>query len=170
MKSPKRQRQAGFTLIELIVTVAIVAVLGSIAIAQMRDFTRRANISELVMAVSKCKNAVTENYLTLERVPDPGGWGCESSTPVSPYSGHMQTSSDGAIRISIANLDRLVNGQYVYLVPVHSDGVTPMNTTIDLGKPVRNWACGSDWQPVRNALPGNCHTDTTAIAAGSDFN
>ena len=170
MRSPPRRRQAGFTLIELIVSVAIVGVLGSVAIAQMRDYTRRAKISELVMAVTKCKNTVAESYLTLERVPDAGTWGCESTTPVSPYSGAVQTSSDGAIRISIKNLDRLVNDQYVYMVPVRGDGTTPMTTVNDLGRPVRQWACGSDWQPVRNSLPANCRTDTTAIAAGSDFN
>ena len=82
----------------------------------------------------------------------------------------MPTSSDGAIRISIKNLDRLVNDQYVYMVPVRGDGTTPMTTVNDLGRPVRQWACGSDWQPVRNSLPANCRTDTTAIAAGSDFN
>jgi type IV pilus assembly protein PilA len=146
-----------------------VGVLGSIAIAQMRDYTRRAKISELVMAVTKCKNTVSEGYLTLENAPDAGGWGCESSTPVSPFSGAVQTSSDGAIRVSINNLDRLVNGQYVYLVPILGGG-TPMNTTSHLGRPVRQWACGSDWQPVRNSLPSNCRTDTTAIAAGSEFN
>jgi type IV pilus assembly protein PilA len=170
MRSPPRRKQAGFTLIEIIVSVAIVAVLGSIAIAQLRDYTRRAKISELVMAVTNCKNTVSESYLTLDRAPDAGAWGCESTTPVSPYSGAVQTSADGAIRISINNLDRLVNGQYVYMVPVRSDGLTPMSTTNDLGRPVRQWACGSDWQPVRNALPANCRMDTTAIAASSDFN
>jgi type IV pilus assembly protein PilA len=170
MRSPQRRRQGGFTLIEIIVSVAIIGVLGSISLAQVRDYTRRAKISELVMAVTKCKNTVAENYLTLESAPEAGTWGCESRTPVSPYSGAVQTSADGAIRISISNLDRLVNGQHVYLVPVRSDGTTPMNTTIDLGRPVRHWACGSDWQPVRNSLPSNCRTDTTAIAAGSDFN
>jgi type IV pilus assembly protein PilA len=155
--------------VEVIVTVAIVAVLGSIAMAQIRDYTRRARISELVMQVSKCKNQVSEGYLTLDSAPDAGAWGCESSAPASAYSGPVQTSSDGAVRISINNLDGLVNGQYVYLVPVHNDGSTPMNTVADLGRPVRQWACGSDWLPVRNALPSNCRTDTTAIAASSDF-
>ena len=170
MRPPQRRRQAGFTIIELIISVGIVTVLGSIALAQVRDYTRRAKISELVMAVTKCKNTVAESYLTLEQIPGAGTWGCESATPVSPYSGAVQTSSDGAIRIGINNLDRLVNGQYVYMVPVRSDGTTPMSTTNDLGRPVRQWACGSDWQPVRNSLPSNCRADTTAIAAASDFN
>lgn len=170
MKSPKRRRQAGFTLIELIISVAIAAVLGSIAIAQMRDYTRRAKISEVMMAATKCKNSVAESYLTMERAPEPGTWGCESATPTTRFSGVVQTSSDGAIRIGIQNLDGLVNGQYVYLIPMRSDGSTPMNTVAHLGEPVRNWACGSDWLPVLNALPTSCRADTTAIAAGSDFN
>ncbi|MBC7941401.1 MAG: prepilin-type N-terminal cleavage/methylation domain-containing protein [Chitinophagaceae bacterium] len=169
MRSPQRRRQAGFTIVELIVSMAIVAVLGSIAIAQMRDYSRRAQISELVMAVGVCKNAVTEGYLTLQNAPDPGRWGCEAATAVTKYGGAIQTSTDGAIRITINNLDGLVNGRHVYMVPVLGGG-TPMSTNVHLGQPVRQWACGSDWQPVRNALPATCRTDTTAIAAGSDFN
>lgn len=168
MRRKVRRPQHGFTLVELIVTIAIVGVLASIGLAQYRDYTRRAKISELVMAVGKCKNTVAENYLMLDRAPDPGTWGCESATPVSHYGGAVQTSADGAIRISIANLDGLVNGQYVYLIPVKSDGATPMVTPNDLGRDVRQWACGSDWQPVRNALPGNCRVDTTAHSS-SDF-
>lgn len=161
-----RRGQGGFTLVELIVTVMIVAVLGSISLAKYRDYTRRAKISELVMAVGKCKNMVAESYLVLDVAPDAGTWGCESTAPVSPYGGAVQTNSDGAIRIVIQNLDALVNGQHVYMVPVKADGATPMVTPNDLGRGVRQWACGSDWQPVRNALPGNCRTDTTAIASG----
>jgi type IV pilus assembly protein PilA len=170
MTRPSKRQQAGFTLVELIVTVAIVAVLASIALAQMRDYTRRARLSEVMMAATKCKNTVTENYLTADRAPAAGAWGCESSTPTTRYAGIVQTSSDGAIRIAVQNMDGLVNGQFVYLVPVRGDVSTPMNTVAHLGQPVRNWACGSDWLPVLNALPPNCRTDTTAIAAGSDFN
>lgn len=169
MRPPQRRRQAGFTIVELIVSMAIVAVLGSIAIAQMRDYSRRAQISELVMAVGTCKNSVTEGYLSRDNAPEAGRWGCESATPSSRYAGQVETSADGAIRIAINNLDGLVNGRHVYLVPVLGGG-TPMSTNIHLGQPVRQWACGSDWQPVRNALPANCRTDTTAIAASSDFN
>jgi type IV pilus assembly protein PilA len=164
MRSRPRKRQQGFTLIEVIITVGVVAILGSIAIAQMRDYTRRAKISEVMLALSRCKNTVTENYLTLDSAPAAGSWGCEGGGG-SQYAGTIQTSSDGVIRVPIANLDSLVNGQYIYLVPAHSSGAG-MVTPADLGKGVANWICGSDWLPVRNALPVNCRADTTTFASG----
>ncbi|MEJ8835646.1 pilin [Ramlibacter sp. AN1133] len=159
----QRQRQRGFTLIELIISVCITAILGSIAIAQMRDYTRRAKVSEVMMALGTCKNRVMENYLMLDTAPEPGRWGCEGNG-ASYYAGAIETSSDGVIRVPINNLDGLMNGRYIHLVPAKSDGVTGMNTTTDLGKGIRNWICGSDWQPVRNALPANCRSDTSSFA------
>lgn len=163
-----QRRQSGFTLLELIITVAIVAILGSIAIAQMRDYTRRASISEVVMAISKCKNTVAENYLTLDSAPAPGRWGCETATGEGKYAGKIETSSNGVIRVAIKDLDRVVNGQYVYLIPAKFQGNAPMTTPDDLGRGVSAWICGSDWMVVRNALPANCRTDTTTFAS-QDF-
>ena len=164
MRSIARKRQQGFTLVELIISVCIVAILGSIALAQMRDYTRRAKISEVVMALSRCKNTVTENFLTLDSAPAPGRWGCEGGGS-SYYAGAIQTSSDGVIRVPIANLDGLMNGQFIYLVPAKADGSTPLVAPADLGKGVSSWICGSDWSPVRNALPVNCRTDTTTFSS-----
>ncbi|MDB5857861.1 MAG: tfp pilus assembly protein major pilin PilA [Ramlibacter sp.] len=167
MRSMARKRQKGFTLVELIISVCIVAILGSIALAQLRDYTRRAKLSEVMMAVSRCKNTVTENFLTLDTAPQPGRWGCEGGGG-SYYAGNIETSSDGVIRVPIANLDRLMNGQYIYLVPARADGATPMAAPGDLGKGISSWICGSDWSPVRNALPVNCRIDTTTFAS-QDF-
>jgi type IV pilus assembly protein PilA len=160
----KQRRQDGFTLVEMIIAVCIVAILGSIALAQMRDYTRRARISEVVMASNGCKTAISENYLVRDSTPNPGSWGCESPNSGTNYAGAVQTSSDGVIRVMIQNLDGLVNGRYVYLIPTRTDGAF-MVTPNDLGTSVRGWTCGSDWQPVRNALPSNCHTDTTGVAS-----
>lgn len=167
--SSQRRRQKGFNLVELIITMCIGSVLASIAIAQMRDFTRRAKVSEVVLATTGCKNSVAENYLLLESAPAPGSWGCEGGTGRSKYAGAVQTSSDGVIRVAINNLDGLVNGQFVYLVPMKADGTTPMTTPADFGRNVRRWLCGSDWQPVRNALPADCRNDTTGFSS-QDFN
>jgi type IV pilus assembly protein PilA len=160
-----RSRQAGFTTVELMVTVAIAGILGSVALSSTRDYTRRARISEVVLASNTCKNVVSENYLAREDAPDAGTWGCETSVTPTKYAGSIQTSSDGVIRVAITNMDGLINGQHVYLVPMLSDQTTAMITPDHLGRNVGSWMCGSDWKPVRNALPANCRNDTTVYSS-----
>jgi type IV pilus assembly protein PilA len=166
-KSPngagRRRRARGFTLVELIVAVAVIGVLASIAFSSYRNYARRAKMSEVVLASSACKNTITESYTLLQDPPDAGSWGCESAAATKKHVGHIQTSSDGVIRLAIANMDGLVNGQYLYLVPAKSDG-TAMITPDDLGVSVKQWICGSDWMPVRNSSPANCRADTTTYS------
>ena len=157
--------QAGFTLIELMIAVAIVGILAGIALGQWRDYTRRARMSEVVLAATNCKTRIGESYLSLTGAPSSGSeWGCDSG-PGTQYVGAMQASPNGVIRVTIRNLDPAVNGLYVHLVPMHADGATPMTAVADLGSAVGQWLCGSDAQPVRNALPPNCRTDTSPYAS-----
>lgn len=162
-------RQSGFTLVELIISMCILAVMSSIALTQIRDYTRRARVSEVMMASGQCKGVVSEGYTFRETAPAPGGWGCEGTAGSSNYVGALQTSSNGVIRISIVNVDPLINTRHVFLVPARADGETAMTAAGDLGNGVRNWICGSDWLPVRNALPANCRADTTTYAS-QDYN
>jgi len=163
MRSSPR-KQAGFTIVELIITMCIAAVLASIAMSQFRDYARRAKVSEVVLAAGTCKTMVSESYPAFDSRPQPGGWGCESTTAKSRYAGGVQTSADGVIRIAIAGMDSNMNGRYVYLIPTRSDGITPLSTNTDLGSGVRSWMCGSDLNYVRNALPANCRSDTTTFS------
>ena len=162
-----QRRQSGFTLIELMITVAIIGMLASIGLGQYRDYTRRAKLSEAVLAVTTCKIAVNEGYLSMREAPAAGGWGCESQTAATNYAGDVKTSSNGAIRVSINNVDAALNGKFVYLVPMRIDGATAMKMPDDLGSKVHYWACGSELQPVRNALPSTCRTDMTAHVSGT---
>lgn len=162
----RRRSQSGFTLVELIIATCILAMLASIAIAQMRDYTRRARVSEVVLAAGQCKHMVSESYPVIDTSPAPGGWGCEASSGNTRHAGHVQTSPDGVIRVAISNIDINMNGKYVYLVPAHPDGVTAMNST-DIGRGVRSWICGSDLSYVRNALPANCRSDMAAASTQS---
>lgn len=161
-----RNGQAGFTIVEMVVTTCIIAVLASVAIHQMRDYTRRTKVSEVVMVTSTCKNMVSEGFMFLDTAPQAGDWGCENAAGTTQYSGAVQTSAKGVIRVAIRGIDPLVNGRHVYLIPSRSGAA--MVAPDHLGMPVRAWICGSDWAPVRNALPGNCRADTTTYAS-QDF-
>jgi len=161
--------QSGFTIVEMVIVTCIIAVLASIAIKEMREYSRRARMSEVLLAGNQCKTAVSESYPTFDSAPSAGGWGCERSTGATHYSGGVQTSANGVIRIAINNLDSNMNGRFVYLVPTLSDGQTPMVTPNDLGNGVRGWLCGSDLTFVRNSLPASCRSDTTTYST-QDFN
>jgi type IV pilus assembly protein PilA len=161
---PSKRRHRGFTLVELMVVSAIIAVLAAVAIRSMRDYARRATLSEVVLASGGCKTMIGENYNLLSEPPDAGAWGCESSVAKGKHTGAIQTSANGVIRIAIVNMDSLVDGQYIHFVPARTDG-SPMVSPDNLGQNVKQWVCGSDWLPVRNAMPANCRTDTTTYAS-----
>jgi type IV pilus assembly protein PilA len=59
-----KRLQKGFTLIELMIVVAIIGILAAVALPAYQDYTIRAKVSELVLAASSAKVTVTENMQT----------------------------------------------------------------------------------------------------------
>jgi len=61
-RSIARSVQKGFTLIELMIVVAIIGILAAVALPAYQDYTVRAKVSELVLAASSARTCVTEAY------------------------------------------------------------------------------------------------------------
>ena len=58
------RKQTGFTLIELMIVVAIIGILAAVALPAYNDYSTRAKISEGILAASQCRTSVSEIYQT----------------------------------------------------------------------------------------------------------
>jgi len=60
MKRAMQKMQKGFTLIELMIVVAIIGILAAVALPAYQDYTVRAKVSEVILAASSCRTGISE--------------------------------------------------------------------------------------------------------------
>lgn len=158
MNVQMRNRQGGFTLIELMIVIAIIGILAAVALPAYQDYTVRAKMSEVVLAASACRTAVTEVYQTSSTAPGANNWGCESAAATSQYVASVATDADGVVTVTAQNLTPAAANGVISLVPM-VDATTAMTVEADLGKQVFEWRCGlpADGTTVPSKyLPGSC--------------
>jgi len=154
--------QKGFTLIELMIVVAIIGILAAVALPAYQDYTVRAKLSEVILAMSACRTTITEVYQTGGTAPAVDMWGCGEMGSPSPiltkYVAGLNTDANGVIKATIQGINTDVNGLFVTLIPLASAG-TPATTAVggNMGSGLFGWLCGSTGTTLdKKYLPGSC--------------
>ena len=162
-----KRMQQGFTLIELMIVVAIIGILAAVALPAYQDYTIRAKMSEVILAMSACRTSITEVYQSGGTPPGAGSWGCEGVS--SKYVASLVTDDDGIVTATVRGISpTLVDGSVVTLTPMFSpDGGTTIRiaeTDTDMGAGLYGWVCGASATSTTtgattvapNYLPGSC--------------
>src|SRR5688500_20146513 len=82
-----KQLQKGFTLIELMIVVAIIGILAAVALPAYQDYTIRAKMSEVILAFSACRTSIPEVYQSGGSPPAASSWGSEATGTTRYVSG-----------------------------------------------------------------------------------
>ncbi|HGG9790197.1 TPA: pilin [Neisseria meningitidis] len=146
--------QKGFTLIELMIVIAIVGILAAVALPAYQDYTARAQVSEAILLAEGQKSAVTEYYLNHGIWPGNNtSAGVASSTDIKGKYVQSVEVKNGVVTATMAssNVNNEIKGKKLSLWAKRQDGSV-------------KWFCG---QPVeRNANGAN--NDEVTAATGTN--
>jgi len=136
------KKQSGFTLIELMIVVAIIGILAAIAIPAYQDYTVRAKVSEGLSLAGGAKTAVAETYQSTGSWPTSNsGAGLASSASITGNNvSSVGVGNNGVITITYSGAP--INGNTITLTPSDATGSI-------------TWACASSSIDDKY-LPANC--------------
>ena len=146
----QKSAQQGFTLIELMIVIAIIGILAAIALPAYQDYTVRAKMSEPLAALSEAKTSYTEYFSSNAVEPAGNSVAGIKTDRTSKYLSKIEVTADEAIiTATIPDTN----------VPWTGDQTITLSGTIDATTGTINWICGvaGTGTPVATKyLPSTC--------------
>jgi type IV pilus assembly protein PilA len=145
----KQSMQKGFTLIELMIVVAIIGILAAVALPAYQDYTVRAKVSEVILAADPTKVAVAEYYQVNNTMPFGGS--VSASTQVSDY----------VASVAYANTSSTTTGKITVTTSTKDSNISSKQldfTGTGASNGVVTWVCasGSTNGITAKYLPASC--------------
>tara|TARA_B100000768_G_scaffold49507_1_gene48255 strand:+ start:452 stop:964 length:513 start_codon:yes stop_codon:yes gene_type:complete len=137
------KKGSGFTLLELMVVIAIIGILVATALPTYTDYTIRTKITEVILAGSECRLSISEQLQVQSTLRSAGTWGCENASSPSRYVSSVNTDAAGTIIIGIQGIGSAVNGTSILLKPqqrIKNADVISFGDLTD-GKSIYRWIC-----------------------------
>jgi type IV pilus assembly protein PilA len=158
----KRTLQKGFTLIELMIVVAIIGILAAVALPAYQDYTVRARVSEVILAASSCRSTVTDviQNSPVAAIPAAAFTGACDIKPTKMVASGLVDTTTAVITVNgnATNLGGTITAttNAISLKPYISG--TAVNAANDGGKTITEWRCGpAGTNPMETKyLPGSC--------------
>ena len=141
--------QKGFTLIELMIVVAIIGILAAIALPAYQDYTVRAKVSEIMLAASGQKTSVSEFFQTRLQMPATASIGTvtQNSNYVATVAYAIGGTTDVGVITATASTSTALPGT------VQGQTIT-LTGSGDTSTGVVQWACAGSIPPKYR--PGSC--------------
>lgn len=141
MLNMKKNVQKGFTLIELMIVIAIIGILAAVALPAYQDYTVRARASEMIAGVTPAKHSITEFAILNNTLPASG----TADVSIIDISTGMISS------LTWDGTDVIVSGSTTAL---GADGSVVMLMTPTLNAGTVSWVCSAS--KGTRYMPGSC--------------
>ena len=159
IKQMHKSAQKGFTLIELMIVVAIIGILAAVALPAYSDYTVRARMSEVILAASSCRTNVTEYVQSVGDVAvDADDWGCNTADAETQYVSAVAVAAlTGVISVTVQNISADVDGGILTLQPYQDAAVPPVTVLAAGADRIGSWVCSADPASIpARFLPASC--------------